>query len=191
MKRLLLTTAMLGAFVAPAFATIHDLSFSGVFNNGEAYTGLLSLDVVGNEIESGTGTLTTLGLHNAPMVMFTSTTGAGYPSGIGSRGNDGTDYWGLDQAYPISTNGLLFDVGTTVAQWGQHPLFAIWSDGGKGYDTAFTGGVGGQEFYNLSGTATAGAVPEPGTWALLGVGFAGLGLAGWKRSRTNRLAVAV
>ena len=59
MKRLLLTTAMLGALIAPALATIHDLSFSGVFNNGEAYSGSLSLDVVGNEIESGTGTLTT------------------------------------------------------------------------------------------------------------------------------------
>ena len=151
----------------------------------------LTLDVTGAEIISGAGTFTSLGLTNAPMVMFTAATGSGYPYGVGSRGNDGTDYWGLDQAYPISTNGLLFDVGTTTAQWGQHPLFAIWDNGAKGFDTAFTGGVGGQAFYNLSGTGTAGAVPEPGTWALLGIGFAGLGLAGWKRSRTNRLAVAV
>ena len=34
------------------------------------------------------------------------------------------------------------------------------------------------------------AVPEPSTWAMLGIGFAGLALAGYKRSR-NRLAPAL
>jgi hypothetical protein len=34
------------------------------------------------------------------------------------------------------------------------------------------------------------AVPEPSTWAMLGLGFAGLALAGYKRSR-NRLAPAL
>ena len=32
------------------------------------------------------------------------------------------------------------------------------------------------------------AVPEPSTWAMLGIGFAGLGLAGYRRSRRDRLA---
>ena len=83
--------------------------------------------------------------------MFTSTTVAWLPDGIGSRGNDGTDYWGLDQAFPISTNGLLFDVGTTTARVG--PASAVRDlveQRRQGYDTAFTGGVGGQEFYNLT-----------------------------------------
>ena len=35
------------------------------------------------------------------------------------------------------------------------------------------------------------AVPEPSTWAMLGIGFAGLGLAGYKRSRRDRLAPAL
>ena len=34
------------------------------------------------------------------------------------------------------------------------------------------------------------AVPEPSTWAMLGTGFAGLALAGYKRSR-DRLAPAL
>jgi PEP-CTERM motif len=33
-------------------------------------------------------------------------------------------------------------------------------------------------------------VPEPSTWAMLGIGFAGLAFGGYKRSR-NRLAPAL
>jgi PEP-CTERM motif len=38
---------------------------------------------------------------------------------------------------------------------------------------------------------SVGAVPEPSTWAMLGIGFAGLGFAGWKRSRKDRLAASI
>jgi hypothetical protein len=87
---------------------------------------------------------------------------------------------------------LLFDVGTTTAQWGLDPLFAIWSEG-TGYAAAFTGNVGGTEYYNLQGSATAsaaGAVPEPSTWAMGLLGFGGLGLLGLRKRRSNRLAIA-
>ena len=195
MKRLLLlTTAALGALAAPgsANASIQNLSVSGNLD-GHAYTGELSLDVSGGQAVSGAGTLSILGLNNAPLVLITTSTPGNEGGPIGFRANDGADYFDLDQAYPISTNGWLFDVGTTTARWGLDPLFAIWSEG-TGYAAAFTGNVGGTEYYNLQGSATAsatGAVPEPSTWAMLGIGFAGLGLAGWRKSRTNRLAVAV
>jgi hypothetical protein len=39
--------------------------------------------------------------------------------------------------------------------------------------------------------AVAGGVPEPSTWAMLGLGFAGLALTGYKRSRRDRLAPAL
>jgi PEP-CTERM motif-containing protein len=32
---------------------------------------------------------------------------------------------------------------------------------------------------------TSPAVPEPSTWAMLMIGFAGLGLMGWRASRTG------
>ena len=194
MKRLLLlTTAALIALAAPGIANagIQNLSISGNLD-GHAYTGELSLDVSGGLAVSGSGTLSILGLNKAPLVLITASTpgNEGVGGSIGFRANDGTDYFGLDQAFPISANGLLFDVGTTTAQWGLDPLFAIWSNG-TGYAAAFTGNVGGTEYYNLQGGATPGAVPEPSTWAMLGIGFAGLGLAGWRKSRTNRLVVAV
>ena len=193
MKRLLLlTTAALIALAAPgvANAAVQNLAISGSLD-GHDYTGTLSLDVNGGQAVSGTGTLSILGLNNAPIVLITASTpgNEGAPM-TGFRGNDGTDYFDLDQAYPISSNGLLFDVGTTTAVQGGFPLFAIWSEG-TGYAAAFTGNVGGTEYYNLQGSAmvsAAGAVPEPSTWAMLGIGFAGLGLAGWRRSQKDRLA---
>ena len=39
--------------------------------------------------------------------------------------------------------------------------------------------------------AVAGGVPEPSTWAMLGLGFAGLAVGGYKRSRRDRLAPAL
>jgi hypothetical protein len=196
MKRaFLLTTAALIAIAAPgvANAAVENLAISGSLD-GHGYTGTLSLDVNGGQAVSGTGTLSILGLNNAPIVLITASTpgNEGAPM-TGFRGNDGTDYFDLDQAYPISANGLLFDVGTTTAEWGLHPLFAIWSEG-TGYAAAFTGNVGGAEYYNLQGSAMAsatGAVPEPSTWAMGLLGFGGLGLLRWRKSRTNRLALAV
>ena len=118
MKRVfLLTTAALIALAAPgvANAAIQNLSISGSLD-GHDYTGTLSLDVNGGQAVSGTGTLSILGMNDAPLVLITASTpgNEGAPM-TGFRGNDGTDYFDLDQAYPISTNGLLFDVGTTTA----------------------------------------------------------------------------
>jgi PEP-CTERM motif len=197
MKRLLLlTSAVLMTLAAPAVANAatQNLAISGILD-GHAYTGELSLDVSGGKAVSGTGTLSILGLDNAPLVLITASTpgASGYPDNLlGYRANDGTDYFDLDQTYPISTNGLLFDVGTTTAQWSLDPLFAIWSEG-TGYAAAFTGNVGGAEYYNLQGSATAsaaGAVPEPSTWAMGLLGFGGLGLLGLRKRRSNRLAIA-
>jgi hypothetical protein len=128
MKRLLLlTTAALLALAAPqiANAAIQNLAISGSLD-GYDYTGTLSLDVSGGQAVSGTGTLSIVGLNKAPLVLITaSTLGDENAPGVGFRSNGGTDYFDLDQAYPISTNGLLFDVGTTTAVQGGFPLFAI------------------------------------------------------------------
>ena len=42
---------------------------------------------------------------------------------------------------------------------------------------------------SISMDAVSSAVPEPGTWAMMGLGFAGLGFAGW-RKKSQRTAFA-
>jgi len=39
--------------------------------------------------------------------------------------------------------------------------------------------------------AASGAVPEPSTWAMMGLGFAGLGFAGWRRVRGDHRTIEV
>jgi PEP-CTERM motif len=195
MKRLLLlTTAALIALAGSAHAKTYDLAVSGDLS-GYDYTGSLVLNVVGNEAVSGGGTLSIVGLKDANLTMITASTAYNETPGIGFRANDGTDFFGADQTFPISTNGLLFDVGTTTAAFREYPLFAIWSDGDGSYSSAFTGKVGDAEYYDLQNSGSTSvamsAVPEPSTWAMGLLGFGGLGLLGWKKSRANRLAVAV
>jgi hypothetical protein len=113
---------------------------------------------------------------------------------LGFRGNDGTDFDGLDTAYPVDTNGLLFDVGTATPAFGQDPLFALWSNGDGTYGSGFTGDVGGTEHYAQFGSAviTSGAVPEPASWLmmLLGLGFIGGGLRIARRNHSMALTAA-
>ena len=128
------------------------------------------------------------------MLITTSSPGnEGTP--IGYRANDGTDYFNTGQAYPIDTLGLLFDVNTTTPVWGAYPLFAVWSNTlGDGYSAAFTGVVDGVEYYNIQGSAalatSSSAVPEPSTWAMMLLGFAGLGFAGYRRARAGHATFA-
>jgi hypothetical protein len=98
-RLLLLTTAALIALAAAGVtnAAIQNLAISGSLD-GHDYTGTLSLDVNGGQAVSGTGTLSILGLNNAPIVLITASTpgASGYPNNlIGYRGNDGTDYFNL------------------------------------------------------------------------------------------------
>ena len=181
----LASAAIAGALAAPgvANATIADLTISGSLD-GHSYTGTLSLDVTDGQATSGTGTLSILGFTNAPLVLITTSSPGNEGNPVGYRANDGTDYFNTGKAYPIDTRGLLFDVNTTTPVWGAYPLFAIWSNTSQaGYSAAFTGVVDGVEYYNIQGSAAlSSAVPEPSTWAMLLVGFVGLGFAGYRRA---------
>jgi hypothetical protein len=84
------------------------------------------------------------------------------------------------------------EVNVTSPAWGAYPLFAVWSNSpGDGYSAAFTGNLDGVEYCNIQGAATvSGAVPEPSTWAMLLLGFAGLGYAGYRQAKTSVTVLA-
>ena len=184
---------VLASLVAmPAIATTTLLTATGNIA-GSDYTAYLNLDVVNGQAQSGTGTFTFLSYTNAPITLITTSTpgnetagGAQYP--VGFRANDGTDLFGADQAYPLTIGGLLFAINTTSPTPRASPLLNLYSDNGT-LRSLFTGNVGGREIYAATGTLTiaptaTGAVPEPATWAMMLVGFGGMGYA----MRRNRKA---
>ena len=117
--------------------------------------------------------------------MLITPSAPGYESPPGYRANDGTDWFGIDQNVPIDSNGLLFDVGTSTPVWGGFPIFPIYASGPGTYQSGLFGHIsGGPEFYEYNVATTLGAAtPEPGTWAMLLVGFRGHRLR-WIPKRT-------
>jgi hypothetical protein len=168
----------------PATASTLTEDFSGSLG-GDAVSGSIALDVVSGQALSGTGTFTGFGLIDVPIVLITtSTPGNEYsapPLGpVGYRDNHGTDLFGADTVIPIDSNGLLFDVDTSTAVWGEFPLLAIASGAGN---SAFTGMVGGTEYYVYTGTLNLIATPLPATVYLFAAGLILIGFFNYRRKQ--------
>lgn len=193
----LAATAML-AVAASASADPTPVTFNGTLKQAGSFNGTLNLDVVNGKAVSGSGKINILSYTGATLTLITTSTpynednSAAYPGAlVGFRANDGTDLIAYDQAYPISTNGLLFAIGTSNPQPNGNPLIGLFSDGNGGYGAQFTGQVDRVEYYNdyvltgVSVVAAAGGVPEPATWALMIVGFGAVGAAMRRRAKVR------
>lgn len=172
--------------IAPASASIvtYDFSAPGF------WSGTISLDVSGGVATSGTGTLYVPGYTPQELVLIMPSA-PGYENPPGYRANDGTDWYGINQNVPIDGDGLLFDVGASSPVWGGFPIFPIYASGPGTYQSGLFGHIdGGPEFYeyNVATTLGAAATPEPGTWAMLLLGFAGIALAGYRSARQRSAA---
>lgn len=192
-KALATTALVVGASQAASAATVI-VPISGAIGSTGTFTATLNLDVVNGQALSGTGTINLLSYVNAPVSLITTytpgnnNTSASAP--VGFRANNGTDYFGLDTAYPFSTNGLLFAVDTTTPTPGGSPLLALYSNGDGTFGAQFTGFVNGVEYYNQSGSFSVAAVPEPATWAMMLVGFGIMGAAMRYRRRNTAVSFA-
>jgi PEP-CTERM motif len=180
------TSAMFGA-IGGANASVVTYDISGTDFLSNPYTAHVTLDVSGGFATSGTGTITSnsFGGTEQPLTLITlATLGSNYGGTVGFRSNGGTDLWGMDNAVPItSSGGLLFALSSTP-KWGEDALFVVYGDGSSGYQAGFFGKAGGGDLlyeYNFAANVTVGAVPEPSTWAMMILGFAGVGFMAYRR----------
>lgn len=180
-----LSASMVGLLMSTGVAsatTVVDL-ISGSFGGGVgSFSGEITLDVEGGQAISGSGEINILGLTNAPIVLITTATAGDENPPVGFRANDGTDLLGANTNIPIDTVGLLFDVGTTTAVSGAFPLLNLAAGAGN---SEFDGVVNGTEYFLATGTATISAVPEPATWAMMILGFFGLGFMAYRRKQNG------
>ena len=202
MRRLAVAAAVIvgAALGVPAANASVMYNFSGDFGP-PAFTASVSLDVVGGQALSGTGTIT-FGASTFDLTLITLTTDGGkgnYGGQTGFRDNRGTDIFNGDTTVPIDTNGLIFAISDNPL-WGQDALFAAWDNGGGNLGFLISGTLTGvfNEYYKiavgsgeiaLTGSENS-QTPLPAALPLFATGLGTLGLLGWRRKRKAAAALA-
>jgi len=186
---LLASAAVMAALLAPgaANATVEGFKFESA-----DITAIFSLDVTGGQAVSGTGTLWSPHWSGGgdPMTLVTLSTPNVHNLGSGVlsyRFGGGTDLIG-DTAVPIDSWGPVFIVNTRP---NLDVGFNVWWNGGNSY-TGFIAGNApskGAPIIYLGENGSVGSIPEPATWAMLGIGFAALGFDGY-RARRSAISIA-
>jgi hypothetical protein len=195
MRRLAVAAAVIavGAFEAPAANANTIYNFSGDFGP-PAFTASVSLDVVGGQALSGTGSIT-FGANTFDLTLITLTTDGGngnYGGQTGFRDNHGTDIFGGDTTTPIDSNGLIFAISSNPLR-GQDALFAAWDKGDGTLAFLISGTLAGvfdvwvKEIVGSGEIALTGSenfqTPLPAALPLFATGLGALGLLGWRRKR--------
>ena len=195
MSRLAVATAVIvGATLGLPAANANVIyNFGGDFGP-PAFTATVSLNVVGGQALSGTGTIT-FGANNFDLTLITLTTDGGngnYGGQTGFRDNHGTDIFGGDTAIPVDGNGLIFAISNTPL-WGQDALFAAWNKGdgtlaflisgtlANVFDVWVKTSVGSGDMA-LTGSELS-QTPLPAALPLFAGGLGALGLLGWRRKK--------
>ena len=176
---LIATCALFAATTTvPAAAAVYDFSYTGALSGNLVITTSDTLDAVGGfDITSVSGTFGGLGitgLFSNPNQPFASSTGTFtwdnvlFPSGV-----QAFDRFGI----AFTTAGGTFNIFDAIA------------DGANTDAAAPYGLIVGETGVETFGTGTiAAAVPEPSTWAMMILGFAGVGYMTYRRQRTAALA---
>jgi hypothetical protein len=187
-------TALLAPDVASA-STVENFVFTTTYNggtfNGDTLTGTILLDVgAGGVADSGTLTISGLGL---PGVL---TLGMAPPSPPASayQAGGGLELFGNDNIFPITANGITFGTNAPGSLTGGYTLqFLLGGEFSECAGTVVCGAIGGPAFSNGSlqqlGSTTISAVPEPSTWAMMILGFFGIGFMAYRgKSKPAMLA---
>lgn len=165
-----------GMAAAAAHATAYTWTFADATYSG---SGTLDTDPTNTFAISGSGMMTGPSLNDTLTLVPNPTPGSV------SLSSDGQ--WNFDNAIPVDNNGLLFSGVTNLF----YNLFA--NGGGGSLGISFADGTIYNQDNSIIGTLTVTAVtppgvPEPGTWAVMLLGFGGMGAV--LRSRRRQLAAA-
>jgi hypothetical protein len=189
----LISAAVIATLVAPgiANATIEKFNFSGSFDGG-TLIGSLVLDVDSTGFaSSGTAAISGPGLPGVETLGLV-------PVGDTYEAGDGTDLFGQDNMWPIDASGFTFGTNAPGSLTGGYVFgFELGGEVSGCAQTdvcGFVAGPGGPgNLYNATEalTFTQTAAPEPSTWAMMLVGFAGLGYAGYRAQRKSATASGV
>jgi hypothetical protein len=171
--------------------------------SGGGFTASGTIDVTGGFATSGSGTISGPGLTGTEALTLMTITSPGSAGGASTNvGGDptvfsyrwyGGDLIG-DDAVPATGQGLVFGIGPAAApNPGTQPGFASgfnpWNGGWalfEGDGTTKGSQLGGNETI----TFAVAAVPEPSTWAMMLLGFAGLGFLAYRKRATSGFRLA-
>jgi hypothetical protein len=169
---------------------------SGGFSEARANI-VWDFDVTFDDTGTGSGTFTVDtddflldGANSATTTAGTTLPGDTYndtivaPS-INNPADDTVTFYSSTHAY---AGTLVLEFAHALTTPGVDPI--IGSVGGPSFECAvgFSCGSTTPTRYVLTGSAT-GVVPEPATWAMMLLGFAGLGFVGYRRARAGRAAL--
>jgi hypothetical protein len=180
-KFLIATTALLGLLASPASAAIiadlgvNPRSTQGDFSNGvggATFSDQYTFQLVGSPLFVTFASATNV--FASPSDFITNFSGQLFQQvgAVGPLGGADIPVSGLVGAVPCQQNptGCQILAGSALLGSGNYYL----QIGGTGGGTSGYGG-------NLT-TAAIGAVPEPSTWAMMILGFAGIGFLAYRRS---------
>jgi len=183
-KFLIATTALLGLLASPASAAIiadlgvNPRSTQGDFSNGvggATFSDQYTFQLVGSPLFVTFASATNV--FASPSDFITNFSGQLFQQvgAVGPGGGADIPVSGLVAAVPCQQNptGCQILAGSALLGSGNYYL----QIGGTGGGTSGYGG-------NLT-TAAIGVVPEPSTWAMLLLGFAGVGFMSYRRRNQN------
>jgi len=171
--------ALFGAAVSvmPANAAVYQFTFDGSVYDA---VGQFVTDA-SNNITSITGTVTVTppGVDGGAITDLL-TTPLPYPS-------PSDPLWGW--SFSNTTDGVIFDGDGILFAFGANNIGNIYNTDGVNY---FSADLPGGELRTIGdvGTLTISAVPEPSTWAMMILGFVGVGFVAYRRKARAALGIA-
>ena len=176
--------AMVGLSTVGAQADVVTYDFTGTaleIPGSAAMNGSFTVDVTNGQATSGFGTIDIAGIGTETLTLVTN---GGSSAPFVFQSNGGDDLEG-DTAVPVDAFGLIFSIGNTNPVYGQDVLFNLYSTGSGTYGETTDGLLDNVRLYDENGSPITAGVPEASTWAMMILGFLGLGFMAYRRKQNE------